>query len=384
LTSETRYEEKDEVSSLLKDLILPWHKSLEDPEASQKETLQTLLQGYAKTDYGRKFGANDVSSLDEFQRKFPITNYSALTQYLDQVRDGNYLAILSEPATEWVMTRGTSGKSKVIPVTETHLSQILSNGARAIINFALRKDFEVMKRNVLNLNFPSEVRSLTTSNGHVTRFGYGSGTYAKLYPSLDGTSLVPKQEEIDALGGGIKKIDWERRFELVYQKAKESNIGSIMGVTPVLLEFGAYLRKKHHIFPRDLWKLNAHFCTSVAKIQTKYSPLIRHFYGYAPMVEMYTATEGVFAQQLDDLPYVCPNYDTYLFEVKTRKETKMLHDLKAGEWGRLVISSNLFPRYDIGDFIEAIGKGYYRVFGRAKAATALEHLFFNALSFRFT
>ncbi|MDH5634313.1 MAG: hypothetical protein OEY30_00650, partial [Candidatus Bathyarchaeota archaeon] len=70
---------------------------------------------------------------------------------------------------------------------------------------------------------------------------------------------------------------------------------------------------------------------------------------------------------------ISPNYDSYLFEVKTGKGVKMLHELQRGEWGRLIVSSCLFPRYDIGDMIESMGKNYFRVFGRANALTNLEH-----------
>ena len=83
--------------------------------------------------------------------------------------------------------------------------------------------------------------------------------------------------------------------------------------------------------------------------------------------------EGVFGQQLDDLPYITPNYDSYLFEVKTGNGIKLLHDLKRGEWGSLLISSCMFPRYDIEDLIESAGKNYFRVFGRRRTLTLLEH-----------
>jgi hypothetical protein len=85
------------------------------------------------------------------------------------------------------------------------------------------------------------------------------------------------------------------------------------------------------------------------------------------------ATEGVFAQQLDDYPYVSPNYDAYLFEVKTGRGVKMLHDLKRGEWGSLIVSSCMLPRYDIGDLVESAGNNYFRIIGRKKALTLLEH-----------
>jgi hypothetical protein len=184
---------------------------------------------------------------------------------------------------------------------------------------------------------------------------------------------LPRQEEIDALGPGITTPDWRRRFELVYQHALHRNVVAAMGVTPVILSFARYITKKHGKKPMELWPLKALFCTSVRKIQFKYAPKLASYYGEVPVVEMYTATEGVFGQQLDDLPYISPNYDQYLFEVETGKGTRMLHELKRGEWGRLIISSCLFPRYDIGDMIEAMGKNYFRVFGRATRLTVLEH-----------
>jgi hypothetical protein len=100
---------------------------------------------------------------------------------------------------------------------------------------------------------------------------------------------------------------------------------------------------------------------------------LRKFFGEIPVVEIYSATEGVFGQQLDDLPYISPNYDKYLFEVETRQGTKMLHELRRGEWGKLIVSSCMFPRYDIGDLVEAAGKNYFRVFGRNKLLARVEH-----------
>ena len=278
------------------------------------------------------------------------------------------------------MTRGTTGSPKLVPATETHLSLILSLGARAIINFALKRDPGILETNVLNLNFPSEVGTIHTSKGEEA-YGYSSGSYAKFHPSLGPTSLVPKQEEIDSLGGGISTKDWEKRFELVYQSAKDEPVGSVMGVTPVIAGFARYMRSRHGVLPKQLWKMRGLFCTSVAKIQTKYAPMLKHQYGGAPLVEMYTATEGVFAQQMDERPYVSPNYDAFLFEVKTsRGRVKLLHEMEPNEWGRIVVSGPLFPRYDIGDMVESVGKNCFRIFGRAGRATTLEHVLFELLT----
>ena len=144
------------------------------------------------------------------------------------------------------------------------------------------------------------------------------------------------------------------------------------------LSFARYIKHKYGKKPGDIWKPQALFCTSVRKIHFKYGPILKKYFGDVPIVEMYTATEGVFGQQLDDLPYITPNYDAYLFEVATGKGVKMLHELKRGEWGRLIVSSCMLPRYDIGDMIEAAGKNYYPHFRQKKHLTLLEHRLYRA------
>jgi len=370
-----------EAPSILQQMVSPWYDGLKDPEDSQERVLKTLVEGYSRTDYGRIHRASIVDGIDSYRTCFPVTDYHGLLPYIKRVGDGEFSALLPEPIKLWVMTRGSTGASKVLPATETHLAQILEMGARCVVNFAIKKNPEVLETPVLNLNFPSEVNELMTPAGRQV-YGYSSGTYAKTFPSLHGARLVPDQREIDALGGGITRKDWEKRFELAYTRAKDEDIGSLMGVTPVMTAFSSYLKRKHGVRPREIWKPRALFCTSVAKIHTRYERELRYQYGPSPVVEMYTATEGVFAQQLDDFPYVSPNYDGYLFEVVTGEGVKMLHELKPNEWGRLVVSTTTLPRYEIGDLVEALGKGYFRVFGRDKVFTRAEHVLFNILSLR--
>jgi len=361
------------LNSILQPIIGPWYESLENPQKAQEQVLGELLKKYAETDYGKSHSAPEIKGIADYQKNFPIIDYKGLLPYFAQVKEGNYNVILPEPPECWVMTRGSTGHSKVLPTTQSHLKQIFTCGARALINYALKqKNFEVFTGDILNLNFPSSVHTMT-SDGRDVNYGYSSGTYARLNPMFDRVSLIPRQEAVDELGSGIGRTDWEKRFELVYQQALGKNVTATMGVTPVILAFAKYIQRKHGKKPADLWKFQALFCTSVRKIQFKYAPILRKYFGPAPVVEMYTATEGVFAQQLDELPYVTPNYDAYFFEVETGNGVKMLHELKRGEWGKLLISSCMFPRYDIGDMIEAAGKNYYRVFGRRNTLTLLEH-----------
>jgi hypothetical protein len=175
--------------SFLAEFVDPWYRSLSDPAASQERAFHELLAGYARTEYGRECGAGSIGGIPEFQRVFPVAGYERFSPYLERVKRGDYAALLPEPVSRWVVTRGTTGRAKLVPATETHLSLILTLGARAVVNFALRRDPEVMEMNVLNLNFPSEVGTMATE-GDAELYGYSPGTYAKLYPSLGPASLV--------------------------------------------------------------------------------------------------------------------------------------------------------------------------------------------------
>jgi hypothetical protein len=354
-------------------LVGSWYESLRSPEESQRQVLSSLVNEYQKTRYGKDHRATEIEGIEDFRTNFPVIDYRSLSPYLAQVSRGDYEAILPEPLLCWVMTRGSTGPAKVLPATKTHIEQILTCGARALINHVIRKaDYDLLDGRILNLNFPTNVHT-TTIDGKTVSYGYSSGTYAKLIPTLNSLSLLPRQEEIDALGSGIAERDWEKRFELVYQQALNENVTATMGVTPVILSFARYVDRRHGKKPAELWNLRALFCTSVRKIQFRYAPKLRRYFGQVPVVEIYSATEGVFAQQLDDLPYVTPNYDTYFLEAKTDRGMRMLHELKRGEWGRLIVSSCMLPRYEIGDLIEAAGKNYFRVFGRDNLSTILEH-----------
>jgi hypothetical protein len=353
--------------------------AINNPILAQRRLLEVLLKDYCKTGYGESYGLMETVSLEEFRSRILIADYSNFEPLFQDVRQGDYRVLLGEEPITWVMTRGTTGASKIIPVTKKHMYHIVRGGSRAVLNSAFnRMGLETLMGGVLNLQFPSNNQTMHVGKEEIV-FGFSSGTYARLNPMMVGLRLIPRQEEIDALETGLSVSDWEKRYEFIYQKAKEENIVSIMGVAPVQTGFARYLKKTHGIYPREVWDMKVLYTTSVAKIHTKYKSLLQKMYGNISVVEMYTATEGAFGQQMDDYPFWRPNYDLYLFEVITNRGTRMLYDLSRGEWGRIVISTPIFPRYFIGDLVECMGNNYFRIFGRDSLRTILEHKLYRLL-----
>jgi hypothetical protein len=108
---------------------------------------------------------------------------------------------------------------------------------------------------------------------------------------------APTQEEIDELGGSKSISAWEARFELAYQKCKDEKVTLVGGVAPTTIRFARYLRKKHKVYPKDLWNTQIVTLGSVHGINTRYQPALHPLYGPVAIRKIYGATECMLGQQ---------------------------------------------------------------------------------------
>lgn len=365
---------------MLEGIVRPWHEAVENPAAAQEAVLQRLLQGYAATEYGRSHNADRVSSIEDYRRAFPIVTYEQMKPLVRRVMEGDITALLSEPPLAWAITRGTTGdEPKFVPITPAALATHFAAG-RCLINFVLQGHFDTFAGVNLNLNFPSVVGTVRVGDQEL-EYGYSSGIYVKHI--ADFTRSLPTQREIDALGGGKTIEDWNRRFELAYQRCRGENVTYVGGVAPTAVLFGRYLRKRHWVYPRELWKPHIMTLGSVPGINTRYRPTLRGLYGPVEIREIYGATEGILGQQRDERRAWVPNYDLFFLEVLVGDRVKMLHEMRPGEFGNMVISTPVFPRYRIGDVIVAGPRPYFRCIGREGRLTRLRYYWDSFEAFDF-
>jgi hypothetical protein len=353
--------------------LTPWDKAVAAPALAQEQVLQNLLKIYAQTQYGQKYGAGQVKSLGDYRKAFPIVDYAGYKPLMDRVMAGEVDLLLNEPPVGWAITRGTTkGESKFIPITLTILRMQVTAG-RAMLNYvASTQRFELFAGVNLNLNFPSRVGTVKVGEKEI-EYGYSSGIYTRHVSTATPIRSVPSQEEIDALGSGKTIRDWEARFELAYQKCKDENVTLVGGVVSTAIHFARYLHQQHKVYPKDLWKTQIMTLGSQPGINTHYEEALRAQYGPVVIREIYGATEGMFGQQRDSKRAWVPNYDMYFLEVETRSGIKMMHEMKPGELGSLVVSTPVLARYKIGDLILAFEPPYFRCIGRDQWWTPLRY-----------
>jgi len=365
--------ESPDPKAMLTQMLEPWQRAVADPAPAQLQVLQHYLGDYAETEYGKRHGASTVKDIDSFRRAFPIVTYNELKPTIKRVMAGENELLLSEAPVGWAITRGTTqGESKFIPMTPKDMAMRVSAG-RAMMNYVLQSGrFDLFAGVNLNLNFPSHVGTLEAGDRQVS-YGYSSGIYTKFVSTRTPIRSVPSQDEIDALGGGKTRSDWDARFELAYQKCKQENVTLVGGVATTAVLFGRYLKRVHRAYPKQLWKTQIVTLGSVPGINTRYAPALRALYGPVEIREIYGATEGMFGQQLDERKAWVPNYDLFFFEVETRQGIKMLHEMQTGEMGSLIVSTPILPRYRIGDLILAVKPPYFRCIGRQRWWTPLRY-----------
>jgi hypothetical protein len=370
-----------EAVTRLKQFLQPWYESIADPGTAQKKVLGVLVEHYGQTEYGQKHGASQIETIDDFRRAFPVVNYEDYKPLIQKVMAGEVSLLLSEPPIGWAITRGTTkGESKFIPMTPTDLKMRISAG-RAVMEYILNSGrFDILQGVNLNLNFPSVVGKVQTGDREI-EYGYSSGIYLKHVSASTPIRSMPSQEEIDALGGGKTLKDWEARFDLAYEKCKTENVTLVGGVAPTAVDFGRFLRQKYGKYPKDLWEVKLMTLGSVPGINTRLKPSLKAMYGPAEIREIFGATEGMFGQQKDMARAWVPNYDLFFFEVQTRTGIKMLHEMRPGEMGSLIVSTPILARYKIGDLIRAFRPPYFRCIGRDYWYTPLVYAWGEVSSF---
>jgi len=316
-------QESQSAMQMVAKILKPWQDSLEDPRGAQKKVLQNLLKVYAHTEYGRKYSAEGVGSIEDYRAKFPVTTYEDYQPVIRRAMAGETELILNEPPIGWAITRGTTkDENKFIPMTPTDLEMRVSAGRAVMMYAAQNRSPEVFSGVNLNLNFPSVVGTMQVGDREVT-YGYSSGIYTKFVSQKTPVRSLPSQEDIDALGGSKAWSVWKQRFDLAYEQCQGQNVTLVGGVAPTAIQFGRYLHKKYGCYPKDQWRVLVMTLGSTPGINTYRAETLKALYG-----------------------------------------RQAANEMQPGETGSLIVSTPVLARYKIGDLIRAYAPPYFRCIGR--------------------
>ena len=91
---------------------------------SQRTLLTDLLRLNQSSEFSRRHGLTERTTLAEFRQRIPVSDYELIRSSIEQVANGNHAALLgdSNRLQMFAMTSGTTAASKLIPVTTRFLN----------------------------------------------------------------------------------------------------------------------------------------------------------------------------------------------------------------------------------------------------------------------
>ena len=80
--------------------------------------LMRILRDNSDTEYGRKYGFSEITSVEEYQKRVPVIVYDNIAKYIERMSNGEQNILTAYPFKHMNETSATTGKLKRIPMTQ--------------------------------------------------------------------------------------------------------------------------------------------------------------------------------------------------------------------------------------------------------------------------
>ena len=91
-----------------------------------RENLRRLMEDNKDTEYGRKYGFAGISSAEEYQRQVPLSDYRDYEEEVARMEQGEERVLTAYEVKHYIMTSGSTGRQKRIPLTKEALGRCIS------------------------------------------------------------------------------------------------------------------------------------------------------------------------------------------------------------------------------------------------------------------
>ena len=263
------------------------------PVETQQETLYRLIAKAATTEWGRKYSYSSISSIKEYQSRFPVQTYEEIIPYVDRLRKGDSNLLWPGEIKWFAKSSGTtSTKSKFIPMSREALEDCHYRGGKDILAIYTmhRPETKVFSG-----------KSLTLGGSHkINQFNNDS-----LYGDLSAILIENAPFWVDIIRTPNHKIalleDFEEKLNKITHSTVNENVTNISGVPSwylvLIKQILEYTGKSNLL---DVWpnlEVFFHGGISFSPYREQYKKLIAG--DQMNYMETYNASEGFFGIQDD-------------------------------------------------------------------------------------
>jgi hypothetical protein len=263
------------------------------PFEIQQETLYHLLTKAALTEWGRKFSYSSITSIREYQSRFPVQTYEDIIPYVERLRKGETNLLWPGEIRWFAKSSGTtSTKSKFIPMSREALEDCHYRAAKDILAIYTmqRPGTRIFSGKCLTLGGSHKMNQF--SNDSLS--GDLSAILIENAPFWVEIIRTPKQK-IALLE------DFEEKLNLITKSTVNENVTNFSGVPSwylvLIKQILAYSGKSNLL---DVWpnlEVFFHGGISFAPYREQYKKLING--DQMNYMETYNASEGFFGIQDD-------------------------------------------------------------------------------------
>lgn len=340
------------------------------PIELQHKMLMNNLRTASKTDYGKKFGFDEINSYPEFQWRVPVVSYEEFQHEIERARRGEENVFWPGRISWFAKSSGTTNaKSKFIPITKESLEENHYAGGKMMFANYLEKhpDTKIFKRKNLRIGGSADIYQ-----EYETKFGDLSAIMIENLPFWTDFMNTPNRE-ISLMS------DWEVKLDAIAEAVIRENVGCLTGVPSWMLVLLNYCLQKtrktdlHQIWPE--LEVFFHGGISFTPYKENYDTIAGRPMRY---YEIYNASEGFFAiQDQEHKKDLLLLLDTGIFyefipmdgNSLEQRRAVPLEEVNLGKNYAVVISTNGgLWRYMIGDTVRFVSLNPYRVVvsGRTK------------------
>lgn len=342
-----------------------------DPISAQREVLQDLITHGQYTEFGRKYGFNQLFNIRKFKETVPIHEYEDLKPYIERIMQGEENVLWNTPVNWFAKSSGTtSEKSKFIPITKESLEDCHFQSAKDVLTmyYNNRSESDLLTGKGLVIGGSHQISPINDD------MQYGDLSAVLLQNTPIWANWIRTPELSIAL-----MDEWEAKIEKMALHTIQEDVTSISGVptwTLILIKRILEITGKQTL--KAVWpnlELYIHGGVSFTPYRTQFQKLIGEGCHY---LEMYNASEGFFAAQVspEDEGMLLFTENGIFYEFmpvseygKPNPKTIGLKDVEIGQQYAIIISTNGgLWRYLVGDTVQFISKFPFKlkVTGRLK------------------
>lgn len=332
----------------------------------QKELISKLISTARNTEWGKKYGYESISTIDDYRNRVPLSKYEDLQPTISRLRNGEKYLLWPEETKWFAKSSGTTaGKSKFIPMSQSSIEECHYKAGKDLISiyFNLYPNSKLFEGKSLVMGGSSQIQEVSNSSY------YEGDLSAILMQNLPYWAEFMRTPSLS-----IALMDeWESKLALMVESTINHDVTSISGVPSwMLLLLKMILKKKGTDNIMDIWpnlEVFFHGGVSFTPYRQQFHDIIKN--EKMVYLETYNASEGFFGIQ--DRKNSCDMllmldygifYEFIPFENvnNDQPETVLLEDVELGKNYAMVITTNSgLWRYVIGDTITFTSKQPFRI-----------------------